>query len=571
VGPDGAGARLQARPFWQHALALVVLLAALVPLIGTDSAFVTDESFVVIQLDTIEDTGKWTLPHPVPEVDPGGAAFPLHGATRYEDGYTLYGKHPALIYLYLPVHRAFGLVGLVGLSLLGTWAAALVAARLAERIQAGSGVVALWLVGAGSPLFFDAYVIHAHTIAAALAALAVLLALRAMDEDRPWIGVGTVVASLGVALLRTEGVLFVGALGGAVGLFGLLRRRAWVMAGGAAVMAAGAAAVIIDRAWATAVGGSDPVALDTLRGAVTRTFVEARMRSFSYTWMAPGYRGGTVPEALTLAGAMLLVVGTVVVRRRPGDQGAAILAVAGAVALAVRSALEWGPVPGLLVAFCVGVVGLVLVGGGGVRSADTRFLFLVSGVFAVAVILTQYGYGGHTEWGGRYFALAVPLLGAVAAASLCQSFASWSPTTARTMWVSLVVATVALGVLAVSTVRAAHDRNRARSDGVLAAASELPVVGGQPPIVLTEDDQVPRLARGRYTEVRFLRVTPPEVGRYLERLADEGVEDVLLVSLDPAETAGNIPAAYEHVGAIVPHDLQYEPGGGLIRLHLVGS
>lgn len=556
------------RPFWQHALGLLVLLAALVPLVGTDSAFVTDESFVVIQLDTIEDTGQWALPHPLPEVDPEGAAFPLHGAVRYESGYTLYGKHPALIYLYLPVHRAFGIVGLVALSVLGTWAAALVASRLAGRIRAGSGIVALWLVGAASPLFFDAYVIHAHTVAAALAGLSVLLVLRAMDEDRMWLGLGAVAAVFAVALLRSEGVLFAGALGGATALVGLLRRRLALTLLGAAAVGAGAAAQLLDRAWSAAVANGDYVEIDTF-DRVGASFLDARVTSLSFTLLMPGYRGVTVPEVLTLLGAALLVVGAVVVRRRPGDKGAVVLPITGAALLAARSVLEWGPVPGLVVAFCVGTVGLVLLGGPIARSSPSRFLLLTSGVFAVAVALTQYAVGGHTEWGGRYFALAVPLLGAVSAASLDRALATWPRSTARAMRVSLVVATVAMGVLAVSTLRSAHDRNRARSDGVLAAAAELPVVAGQPPIVVTEDDQVPRLARGRYDEVRFLLVPPSEVDRYLGRLADEGVEQLLLVSVDPEESLDEIPTDYEQVGPIVRHPLQYDDGGGLIRLRLV--
>jgi len=53
--------------------------------------------------------------------------------------------------------------------------------------------------------------------------------------------------------------------------------------------------------------------------------------------------------------------------------------------------------------------------------------------------------------------------------------------------------------------------------------------------------------------------------------ADAGVEELLLVSEDPTASLQHIPPAYEQVGPIVPHDLQWKPGGGLIHLHLVGS
>ena len=271
-GPDAdatqaevsAWARLARRPLWQHSIALLVVLAALVPIVGTDSAFVTDESYVVIQLETIEDTGQWSLQHPLPEIDPEGAAFPLHGATRYEGGYVLYGKHPALVYLYLPVHRAFGLVGLVGLSVLGTWAAAIVAALLAQRVRKGSGTLALWFVGAGSPLFFDAYVIHAHTLGAAVAGAAALCAVAVVERRARWCGLAGAALCLLVGLLRTEGVFFAAALGAVIGLIGLARRRLDLVAWGALCGLAAPAAFLIDRAWARALADGALIDVDVV-------------------------------------------------------------------------------------------------------------------------------------------------------------------------------------------------------------------------------------------------------------------------------------------------------------------
>jgi hypothetical protein len=457
---------------------------------------------------------------------------------------------------------------LVALSVLGTWAAALVAARLAERIRVGSGVVALWLVGAASPLFFDAYVIHGHTIAAALAGVAALLVVRSLEERRLWTGVVAVVAVFTVGLLRSEGVLFAMAFGGAVCLVGILRRRVDLVVVGLASGAAGPGAYLLDRAWSAAVAGGDRVRVDSF-AKTGETFLSGRVTSASYTWLMPGYRGGNLAEILTMVGAFLLIAGAVVVRRRRDDPGAVVLPVAGALLLLVRAGLEWGPVPGLLLAFCVGFVGVVLIDAEVARSAVTRLVLGTSAVFAVAVALTQYAVGGHTEWGGRYFALCVPFLGAVSAAALRRASPAWPPRTALAIRASLVVAAVAMGALAVSTVRSAHERNRHRSDGVLAAALDLPTGDGRP-VVVTEDNQVPRLARGRFGEVRFLLVAPSEVPRYLGRLADAQVADVLLVSTDPEASLQRLPEEYEPVGPVESHELQWDPGGGLIRLRLVG-
>lgn len=563
----GRFSALVRRPLWQHGALLLALLAGVAGVIGTDSAFVTDESFVVIQLDTIEETGGWSLQHPFPNVDPGGSAFPLHGASRFEQGWTLYGKHPLLIYAYLPIHKLFGIAGLVAVSLAGTVGAALGAGAIANRLLPGSGMPALWLVGAGSPLFFDAFLVHAHTIAAALAGLSAYLALRLLDGRSMATGAGLVGGALLVALLRTEGIFFAAALGGCLGLVGVARRRGDLLVWGAAAMAAAPAAYLGDRWWARAVAPGDP--LDVV--PVPReqlAFLLSRFTSLSVTLFLPGYRGGGLAEMITAAGSILLIVGVLVMRRRPHDDGAILVPVCGAALLVLRALLQWGAVPGLLVAFPVGVAGLVLVSRVQLHSTSVRLLLGASAIFGLGVAATQYPSGGHTEWGGRYFALVIPLLGAIAAVGLVSWLQRLPERRARIVTGSLVASALALGVLAARTVESSHERNRQRSDRVLAAAAELDPGDGGRPVVVTEDDQIPRLARGRYSEVRFLRVVPEQLQGYLERLADQGIEELLLVSLDPGETLRALPDEYEVDGTIRPHALQWEGEGGLIRLRL---
>jgi hypothetical protein len=78
---------------------------------------------------------------------------------------------------------------------------------------------------------------------------------------------------------------------------------------------------------------------------------------------------------------------------------------------------------------------------------------------------------------------------------------------------------------------------------------------------------VPRLARGRYDEARFLLVRPPDLERSLERLAEADIEELLVVSLDPARTLDAL-GPYEPVGSVQPHPLQWTDDGGLITVRL---
>ena len=552
---------------WAHAIGLLLLLGAIAVYVGTESAFVTDESFVVIQLDVIAETGDWHLDHPLPEVDPEGAAFPLHGASRYEDGYVLYEKHPLLVFLYRPVHGLFGISGLVGLSVLGTAGAALVAGLLAEHLRRGTGALALWIVGAASPLFFDSFVVHAHSIAAVGAAGATYLVLRSMERAAWAPSVAAVLCALVVALLRTEGLFFAVALGGASALAGLVWRRLGLVALGALVALAGPGAYLLDQLWASVIAG-DPVDVDSFDRAQP-SYLAGRFTSLFVTLLLPGYRGDSLTETLTLVGSALLVVGLVIVNRRPHDRSALLVPGVGALMLVVRAALQWGPVPGLLVAFPVGVGGLLLAERELLERPAVRVMLATSGVYALGVALTQYPLGGHTEWGGRYFALAVPLLGAVAAVAISRARERWAPDVERGVLMALGAGAVALAVLAVSTISGAHDRNRERSDGVLAAAASLPDPGdGGRPVVVTTDDQIPRLARGRFGEVRFLLVPADQLQPYLRRLATQGVEHLLLVALDQREALEGVPEHYEVVGPALPHMGQYRDEGALFRLRL---
>ncbi|MGV3760411.1 MAG: hypothetical protein ACO1PW_12860, partial [Actinomycetota bacterium] len=258
-------------------------------------------------------------------------------------------------------------------------------------------------------------------------------------------------------------------------------------------------------------------------------------------------------------------VGAVLLRRRPEDAGALLFPVLGGGLLLTRSVLEWSAVPGLLPAFAVGIAGLVFVRGPVWGSTTTRLLLGVVGAFCIAVIATQYRLGGHTEWGGRYFALAVPLAGAVAASSLAQALDTWPSARRRVFGVGMTAAVLGLAILAVRTVDAAHSRNLGRVEGVLAAASELP---DPRPVVVSEDEQIPRLARENVDDVRFLNVPPAYLNKYLGRLAAAGERYVLLVSRDPAVSLDRVPQSYEVVGAIRPHGLQWRDGGGLITLQL---
>ncbi len=201
-------------PIALHAGALLVVLLALLPLVGTAVSYSADEGAAIIQAESLADGDGWIIPHPFPEVDPAGDHYPLENSPSGPEGTASYAKHPAYPWLLAGADRLGGHTAMVLVSLLGTWAAAVGAAYLARSLVGGYARTSLWLVGAGCPLLFDGYWVIAHSVAAALVVWAVWAALR-LDRSRwPWLAVvGVPVLVAAATMLRTEVALYAVGLG----------------------------------------------------------------------------------------------------------------------------------------------------------------------------------------------------------------------------------------------------------------------------------------------------------------------------------------------------------------------
>ena len=87
--------RLVDLPLWAHAGLLLVVLVALMPLVGTGGLFSGDEGALAAQTRQLHEDGDWVVPHPFPEVDPEGTAFPYDLSQLTADGGAPFVKHPA--------------------------------------------------------------------------------------------------------------------------------------------------------------------------------------------------------------------------------------------------------------------------------------------------------------------------------------------------------------------------------------------------------------------------------------------------------------------------------------------
>jgi len=249
-------ARVWRAPLWAHAVALAVVLIALMPIVGTSTSLSADEGAAIVQARSLADGNGWVLAHPFPAVDPSGAWYPLDLATRARGGYIALAKHPLYPAVLSIADRLGGINGMVLLSVAGAVLAAFVAALLTRRWLPGWERVALWTVGIGSPLLFDAQLVIAHTMGAALLGAATLAVIVGVSAKRWWPLAGAFVAMLAAAMLRSESLLWAGAFAVAAAGMAWRRRSRWWAAGGVCVAAGAVAGWAVDHVWARAIVGS---------------------------------------------------------------------------------------------------------------------------------------------------------------------------------------------------------------------------------------------------------------------------------------------------------------------------
>ena len=513
--------------------ALGFVLVALLPVVGTGASFMPDEGAAILQAQSLSEGGGWIVEHPVPEVDETGRHYPLELAAEGSKGRAPFAKHPLYAVMLAGAHRVGGTAAMVGLSVVGTVLAAGLAALLAGRLSPGLARPAVWATGIGSPLLFDGYLVMAHTLGAAAAAGALLAAVVAGDRGR-WrlaLLVGPLVAL--TVLLRNEGLFL--ALGLAVaGTVVAVRRPTARAAGLVTAASAGAAALLAhvgERMWVGAVvgGNLERVAVPFTGGS--EGLLEGRLQAFLLTWLTPAYD----PEPAVVVPLVLMVLALAVGAFLAGRSvPAAALGAAGAVAsvaaLTAMVANRSTIVPGLLVTFPLAVVGLVALRRGLLARPDVEISGVVTVVFCLGVLATQYSTGGTGEWGGRYFALIVPVAVPVlllAATSRVQALAP----PARVVALGAVVAcSLALAGMAVKSLRANHQAKLQVIAAIERAGREAPPGDGAKPVVVGTGVGLARQAWPIFDEHRWLLVSSSELRGLVTDLVSSRVDRIVLVT-----------------------------------------
>jgi hypothetical protein len=542
------------------ATALSVGLLLVLSLSERRTGFTVDEGSYAIQAEAI-DAGGWEIHWPFRGFDPDARHFPYHGGSVSDSEEFAYVSHPAWPAI-LSIARGLGgeQVGLRLLSMASVVASAVVGFHLARAL--GGVRAAPWgfLLVLATPVLANGFMIWAHAASTACAGLAVLAGVRLVQGPRwrGWLGILVAAVAAGV-LLRSEGLLFAGAIG--VGLVVVawvrdrsVRSRLLLAAVGTGLAAA--AALVVERAWTADILGEEVSSGVSSRAGDSGSWIGGRLSGIG-TSVFDGalFSGGVGLLSVVALGAVAVaVVGLV----RPGRGAPVEVAlVVATVASAVRVVVGLDdPVPGLLTAVpllllaVVPIVGPLVGATTGPRERDgasgRQFAAVVIGSFAVAVCATQYDDGGGLQWGGRYLS---PLLVPGAALAACALGQDGVRTrVGRGAVVALAVVAGVGGVLITNQVRS----DNAEAIGSVAATGQ--------DVVLVEGQQLARLDWASWPERAWL-ATDDDVPSAIEVLREATVASAVavLVPVEDLTAAGAIPSG-STAGPVVLFTLDRQGG-----------
>ena len=529
--------RARHAPLVAHAALLATIMLALLPFVGWRGVLSTDEGAAITEARSLSRDGDFGVANPFPAADPTGASFAFEKSAVTTGGFAPLPKKPTYPVLLAIADRFAGTPGMIAISIAGTLAAAVLAARIGRRLDPALELTTFWLTGLASPLFVDGYLVLAHTLAAALCTAATLMTARVLGDHRirPRLLVGVAGLIALAVLVRAEATLFGVALALAALIVGWRLENRPLVRIAPAVFVGTVLGFALDRTWANkAFGPGLPSSASRSTAAEASSFVADRARGFLITWLRPGY--GEIGAAGILL-VLVVVIGVMAARElrvaTPNPHAVRILA-GTVVVLAVARLFVPGPspqlVPGLVIAFPAAVWAVFGLDRTIFRTDLTLLLGSTAVLFALAVVMTQYAIGGGFEWGGRYFALALPCVTPIAALGLRGLRHRADVATAKVCVAAVVIPTLVLAFLGIDAVRTNRaDWNTFIGEVVAAADATDPGDGGKP-VVITTEPEAPRAAWASFDDDRWLLVPDSEVPRMLARLHTVGVSELVLLT-----------------------------------------
>lgn len=464
-----------------HAIALALVLLVLVAVIGNGVVGFTDEGAYGAQAASLAD-GSWATKRPVPDIDPSGEFFAVRGSLSRGSKSITYARQPLYPLLLTPFYVLGGITGMMVLSAVGTWLAAIAAAQIAGQIDPRLTIWTLWAVGVGSPLLFDATLVIGHSLVAAAAGVAGFCVLTACQREgwavrSAWL-FGSLVAATIAVLLRSEGVIAMGALGLCVAVSGLgvadrrPRLESFRLVSGVTLVVMAVIAYEGNARWVAVI--TDGVG--RTGGSIARETdpLSVVWLSLVRPWTSDNRQAST---AMVLALA-LVIFGSLLLRLLPAHPVLSLaMFITAAAATAMHLLEPQDLISGLFAATPLLLAGMFLLPPLSQWSFPIPILVGATLITTIVITWTTYSAGGATEWGGRFFHVMLPFCLPVAVFSVARAVSSTGNWTARTVVVSLAAMSLLLSLSAVRVSMRFHNSSRAVVKGTEAFIREHGMAG----------------------------------------------------------------------------------------------
>jgi hypothetical protein len=345
--------------------------------------------------------------------------------------------------------------------------------------------------------------------------------------------------------VRTEAA-FVGiAISGATLLTGFRRwpRRRWIPLFLSTGVTAVAAAVLDRIIKPTTYGVANPAhATDPWGGVV------GRIEGFQRTWLSPG--NFQVDVLILVIAVIIFVVGLVGFDAFREPIAEFLLALG--FALAIARVLLPHPILayGLAMACPLLIVGLIRGARLAKANAESRFCLLTFGLFAAAVLLTQYRFGGVAEWGGRYFAVGLPFAVVVAVPGLATVASQFPPKRSLRIIALAVGAGLVINLGGIRSLADSRATTEALTEEVAQSMATVTVLGpgaelpNTKPVVVSTVPAMARLAWDIVDEGSWLLAETEDLESLSLRLTGLDVQHFTLVTADAEADLAELEGVY---------------------------
>lgn len=416
-----------------HALGLFVVLLILLGSVWNGFSAFPDEGLYSMQAHQLSE-GSWWGPRSAADLDDNGLYNHIVKSQTVGDGQLAYTQMPLYPLLLAAGMFLGGPVGLLVISLIGTWIASIGAALIAWHFRPWATLPALWLTGVGSPLLFGANIVLAHSLAAAGIAVFFAGLLRALQirtspagdqasqvsEPARWASLAHLIyamPALWFAIsVRSEATIVTGAIGAALVLVALGRRPialSWLLTA-CGILFSGAVVYWLNTRWAASISTIDGHGINP-----TDVVLADRTGPADAIWTAllrPYIGKPTNFTAVLAVAPIAAAVGSLMLRISTWRNwrylrwAALLVLLIAAVSAVVGAIIHESLISGILAAFPLLGLSLFWIQRRDIDSPDTSLVILTLVISTTGLLMTIYSDGGAQQWGGRFFHILVPLL-----------------------------------------------------------------------------------------------------------------------------------------------------------------